>query len=121
MLEMLEDLAAEPVKKVKADKKEEEKTEPTSKVEKKPVVKKVKTITKTAISRSDAVAQAIRKLCVRGATIKEVMDASDTIYVKAGGQSNPSATNVNRYAIHALVAFEVLSESDATGIYKFNK
>lgn len=105
---------------------EPEKTEPETapkKDEVKPVEKKkVDKFEKESsiISRSDAVAQAIRKLCKRGATIQEIMSKSDEIYVQAGGKSNPTATNVNRYALHALVEFDVLAVND-NGKYKFAK
>ncbi len=103
----------------------EEKPEPKAKVEKKPVVEKKESVKKEkakpiSVSRSDAVVQAIRTLCERGASIQEIMDAGDKIYVEAGGKSNPTATNVNRYAIHALIAFEVL-RVDANGKHTLNK
>ena len=75
---------------------------------------------KETINRAETVAKAIRKLCKHGATMQEIMDESDALYVKAGGKSNPTATNVNRYALSTLVEFEVLSLGD-NGKYKFNK
>jgi len=74
---------------------------------------------KSTMNRSESVMQTIRKLCKKGATMQEIMDESDKVFVEAGGKSNPTATNVNRYSIQALVAFDVLSLN--AGKYKLNK
>jgi spore cortex formation protein SpoVR/YcgB (stage V sporulation) len=87
-------------------------------VEKKEPVKKVKK--EKAPNRQDSVVKAINELCKKGATLKEVMNASDKLYVAQGGESNPTATNVNSYTMNALLAFDVL-EKDAKGYYKFKK
>lgn len=120
MLKVLEEVPeeTEPEKVAPKKEKEEKKAKPDAK---KPEPKKAEPkskATKLTISRGDAVAQAIRKLCKRGATMQEIMDKGDEIYVEVGGKSNPTATNVNRYALNALVTFDVLSVND-NGKYKF--
>jgi hypothetical protein len=86
--------------------------------EKKEPVKKVKK--EKAPNRQDSVVKAINELCKKGATLKEVMNLSDKLYVAQGGESNPTATNVNAYTMNALLAFDVL-EKDEKGYYTFKK
>jgi len=72
--------------------------------------KKEKKEKKETIHRGDSVFEAIRELCTKeGATIRQVMDRANEIHVSKGGNSNETATNINRYSIQALVAFDVLT------------
>ena len=76
--------------------------------------------TSTVMKRGVAVAKAIRTLCKKGATMKEIMAHSDELVVESDGKSNPSATNVNKYTIDGLVEFNVLTVNDK-GVYKLTK
>jgi hypothetical protein len=69
-------------------------------------------------TRDMAVIESINQLCKKGANFKTIMDTTDGIYVKHGGNSVPDAVNVNKYTLNGLVAFDVLV-LDANGIYKF--
>jgi len=75
---------------------------------------------KETLHRQDSVTQAIKELCKTGATMKQIMERADAIHVAKGGESNPTATNVNRYTLFALVAFNILLLSEK-GIYTLNK
>jgi hypothetical protein len=68
-------------------------------------------------TRDMAVIESINQLCKKGAAFKTIMDTTDAIYVKNGGNSVPDAVNVNKYTLNGLVAFDVLTLKD--GIYKF--
>jgi hypothetical protein len=105
-----------PKKDVKIEKMPKIKTPP---VKAKEPEKKI-AVQKVALKRMDSVIAAIRVMCKKGATIKEIMDEANSIHVKAGGVSNPTATNVNNYSLQALTAFDVLAK-DVNGIYKFKK
>jgi hypothetical protein len=110
-------------------------TEPAPKETKKPAPKKEKALKaakepkapkapkvkkEKVASRQDFVIETINALCKKGATLKQIMLHSDELYVKAGGETNPTATNVNNYTVQALVAFNVLLKDDK-GVYKLNK
>jgi hypothetical protein len=75
---------------------------------------------KETLHRQDSVTQAIKELCKTGATMKQIMERADAIHVAKGGESNPTATNVNRYTLFALVSFNILLLSEK-GIYTLNK
>jgi hypothetical protein len=109
-----------PAKKETSAKKEKEvpvKNEKPVKEPKAPKVPKVKKERKP--NRQSFVVAAINKLCVKGATLQQVMEYSDELYVQAGGESNPKATNVNTYTLLALVSFGILSKEK--GVYKLIK
>lgn len=74
--------------------------------------KKEKELKEKTVKRTVCTEQAIRELCVKGATMQAIMDRSDAIYVSKGGKSNPTATNVNRYMIEGLIAFNVVKKVD---------
>lgn len=98
-----------------------------AKAETKPAEKKGKAAKKapatpkerTGLNRGVAVYKAIEVLCKKkgGATMKNIMAHSDELVVASGGKSNPTATNVNKYTLDALVHFEVLVVND--GKYTF--
>jgi hypothetical protein len=94
---------------VKPVKKSESKKYPAKKA---PVKREVK----KTIKRSDSVANAIKLVCKKGGSFKEIMDKSNEIHIQNGGKSNPTATNVNKYMLDALVAFNVITF--ANGKYK---
>jgi hypothetical protein len=89
--------------------------EKPAKKEKAPKKEKTETL-----HRQDSVTAAIKELCKTGATMKEIMNRANEIHIAAGGESNPTATNVNRYTLFALVAFKILSVNEK-GIYTLNK
>ena len=60
-------------------------------------------------TRSDAAMVSITELCIAGATLSEIVDRTDAIYVSNGGNSIPDAINVNKYCINGLVHFGILS------------
>lgn len=93
---------------------EKEKAPKPAQKEKAPKPKKEAKEKKT--SRPECVVAAIKEICKKGATIEEIMDRSDELYVEAGGASNPNATNVNRYIMFGLTSFGVVTEKN--GIYK---
>lgn len=118
----------EPAKKGKKDEKpvkEEKKAaakkdeKPAKKAEKPAKAKKEKKEVEKKFTRDMAVIEAIKELCKKGATFKDIMDRSDAIYVEEGGKSVPDAVNVNKYTLNGLVAFDVLEVVD--GKYKFKK
>ena len=99
-----------PTEKVKEEKPEKVKKEKPEKVKEE----------KETLHRQDSVTQAIRELCKKGATMKEIMNRANEIHISKGGESNPTATNVNRYTLFALVAFNILSETES-GVYTLNQ
>jgi|WetSurMetagenome_2_1015567.scaffolds.fasta_scaffold398343_1 hypothetical protein len=86
------------------------------KEERKVITKKEKAEKTDTLHRQDSVITAIRELCVKGANMKEIMNRANEIHIAAGGESNPTATNVNRYSIAALVAFDILTVNEK-GVY----
>jgi len=108
---------------VKVDPKKKEKASIKKESVKETKQKKAKKEPKEKASRKEGrqkyVFDAIRSLCKKGATMEQIMKESDDLCVEAGGNSNPTATNVNSYTLQALVAFDVL-EKDGK-IYKFKK
>lgn len=87
--------------------------------EQKKTTKKEKKTAEKKFTRSDAAVLSIRELCKKGATLKQIVDRTDAIYVENGGNSVPDAINVNKYALNGLVAFKILELVD--GKYKFVK
>ena len=65
-------------------------------------------------TRDQAVSAAIRALGKKGFTMETLLEKSDEIAVENGLGSNPSATNVNRYMVIALVDFGILTKTDKT-------
>lgn len=88
--------------------------------EKKEKVIKEKKEKAEVLHRQDSVISAVKELCKKGATLKVIMDRANEIHIAAGGESNPTATNVNRYSLAALVAFEVLTLNEK-GVYTLAK
>jgi hypothetical protein len=68
-------------------------------------------------TRSDSAMASIREMCIKGATLKQIVDRTDAIHVEHGNPSVPDAININKYALNGLVAFNVLTLKD--GIYTF--
>jgi hypothetical protein len=86
------------------------------KEERKVSTKKEKAEKTETLHRQDSVITAIKELCKKGASMKQIMDRANEIHVSLGGESNPTATNVNRYSIAALVAFDILTVNEK-GVY----
>jgi hypothetical protein len=93
------------------------KADPVAKADKPKVTKAPKEPKEKKYTRDMAVIESIEALCKKGADFKTIMDNSDKIYVKNGGNSVPDAVNVNKYTLNGLIAFDVLVLKD--GIYKF--
>lgn len=89
------------------DKTEKKKAEPKPKKEAGP-------------KRIDAATETIKKLCGRksGATLPEILEASNALHVKRGGKDNPNATNLHSYVLAGLVAFDVATKTGKS--YKLN-
>jgi DNA polymerase III delta prime subunit len=68
-------------------------------------------------TRDKAAAEAIRKLCKNGATIKDIAAESNKIYASKGGTDKENIFNVNRNIVSGLVQFGILTEEN--GLYKF--
>ena len=85
---------------IEITKKEKPKTAAEKKAEKKNPV--------TKYTRDKAVCQAITNL--KTFTFPELLNESDRIMVSKGYSSNPTATNVNKYGLCALIAFNVVKQ-----------
>ena len=74
-----------------------------------PKTKAEKKTPKIKFTRDIAVFQAIREL--KTFTFIELMNKSDSIMVAKGYSANPTATNVNKYVLTGLLAFNVVTAS----------
>ncbi len=70
-------------------------------------------------TRLDCYCQAIKELCGKGATKKQIIDRSDEIYRENGGKAAFKATNIAAFSLGTLFKFSVLS--DEKGIIRFIK
>lgn len=66
---------------------------------------------KGKFTRDKAVVQAIKAL--KTFTFPALLNKSDKIMVSKGFSSNPTATNVNKYGLVALIAFGVVTQDKA--------
>lgn len=98
--------AAKAPKEPKAAKPAKEKAPKKEKPAKAP--KEPKAAAEPRYTRDDAVTEAIKELGPKGFTMDDLLKRSDEIAVENGLKSNPTATNVNRYMVLALVNFGVL-------------
>ena len=90
--EMFKILGVEPEKKAPEKKKKEDRT--------------------TRYTRNQAVIDAVKQYGKKGFTYSEILKKSDVIYVEKGGNSNPTATTINKAILDALINFNLLVLND---------
>jgi len=64
------------------------------------------------ISRISLYHQAIKELCISGATRKEIMERSNELYRKNGGTAKFKATNIANISLGTLIKFNILVENE---------
>jgi len=101
-------VAEKPAKAPKAPKAEKPAKAPKAPKAEKPA--KAPKVDEPRYTRDDAVTEAIKEIGPKGFTMDDLLKYSDDIAVAKGLKSNPTATNVNRYMVLALVNFGVLKQ-----------